>query len=53
MKNLIRKENVKQNKFFNFYFIWGYFYFSASYLFYKKIIKFFSNEDNKILSISV
>jgi hypothetical protein len=53
MEKLIRKGNVEQNIFFSFYFIWGYFYFSASYLFYKKIIKTFSNENNKSICISV
>ncbi|WP_168198246.1 hypothetical protein [Crassaminicella thermophila] len=53
MEKLIRKGYVEQNKFFSFYFIWGYFYFSAGYLFYKKIINLFSNEDDKILCIVV
>ncbi|WP_168198187.1 hypothetical protein [Crassaminicella thermophila] len=47
MEKLIRKENVEQ---FNSYFSWGY-YFSAGYLFYKKIKMFLSNEYIEIFYI--
>ncbi len=53
MEKLIRKGNVEQFNYFNSYFIWGYFFFSASYLFYKKTDYFFSNEDINNLCISV
>ncbi|WP_251861895.1 hypothetical protein [Clostridium sp. Marseille-Q2269] len=43
MESIIRKVNVGQVQFRNFYFSWG-FYFSASTLSYKKIFKYFSNE---------
>ncbi|TCO73807.1 hypothetical protein [Marinisporobacter balticus] len=53
MDQLIRKGNVEQFNYFSVYFIWGYFYFSASYWFYKKIKNFYSNERFQDLYISV
>ena len=43
MVDIIRKENVGQFKNFSFFFFWGYFYFSAGFLFYN-LISFLSNE---------
>lgn len=50
MEKLIRKAFVEQFNFFSFYYIWGYFYFSASYLFYKNFIDNFPNENKKYLN---
>lgn len=59
MKDIVRKslshisfqiclfaEQAIENLYFSFYFNWGY-YFSAGYLFYKKINKKLSNEGIK------
>ncbi len=45
MEKLFENKNIEQlNNYFFYFFIWGYFYFSAGYFYCKKIKKLFSNE---------
>lgn len=50
MKELIEnKINNQINDYFFYFFIWGYFYFSAGYFYCKKIKDLFSNEFYKVV----